>query len=127
MSIDDETRPWWDAARAGTLLIRRCEDCDRPHFYPRPFCPTCWSENVSWLPASGAATLYTYSVVRFNDLPPFGDRVPYVAAIVELAEGPRMMTNLVDCAIEDVAIGMTLTVTFRPGTGDLVLPMFRPA
>lgn len=65
---DPETQPFWDAARAGRLLIRRCRDCGRFHFYPRPFCPVCWSTNVEWVEAGGGATLYTWSVVRRNDL-----------------------------------------------------------
>ena len=81
---DIETQPFWDAARDGRLLIKRCAACGRAHFYPRPFCPFCWSERVEWEEASGRATLYTWSVVHQNDLPPFGERVPYVAAIVDL-------------------------------------------
>ncbi|MGW0879896.1 Zn-ribbon domain-containing OB-fold protein [Streptomyces sp. NPDC002671] len=117
------TRPYWDAARAGRLLIRRCAACGRAHHYPREFCPHCWSEEVTWEQASGRATLYTWSTVHRNDLPPFGDRTPYVAAVVELAEGPRMMTGLVGCAPErEPVAGMALAVTFREGK-----PVFRPA
>ena len=124
---DPETQPFWDAARAGTLLIRRCGDCGRFHFYPRPFCPFCWSERVEWEQASGRATLYTWSVVHQNDLPPFGERVPYVAAIVDLEEGPRMMTNVVDCEFDALAVGMALEVTFREETDEITVPLFRPA
>lgn len=73
---DAFTQPFWDAARVGRLLIRRCADCGRTHFYPRPFCPGCWSRNVLWEEASGRAALYTYSVVHQNDLPPFPELVP---------------------------------------------------
>ncbi len=121
---DASTRPYWDAAGEGRLLIRRCAGCGRAHHYPREFCPYCWSEDVAWERASGDATLYTWSVVHRNDLPPFGDRVPYVAAVVDLAEGPRMMTEVVECAHGDLRIGMGLTVTFRE-TGEAV-PVFRP-
>ena len=124
---DASTQPFWDGTRAGRLLIRRCQDCGRAHYYPRPFCPSCWSERVEWEPASGRATLYTWSVVYQNDLPPFPDRVPYVAAVVELAEGPRMMTNVVDCPFEELAFGMPLSVTFRTETETITLPVFRPA
>lgn len=87
------TRTYWDAAAEGRLLIRRCGACGRAHHYPREFCPHCWSEDVTWEDASGLATLYTWSVVHRNDLPPFGHRTPYVAAVVDLAEGPRMSTR----------------------------------
>ncbi|WP_327355388.1 Zn-ribbon domain-containing OB-fold protein [Streptomyces sp. NBC_01304] len=115
--IDAFTQPYWDAAAEGQLLLRRCRACARAHHYPREFCPHCWSEDVEWEAASGRATLYTWSVVHRNDLPPFGTRTPYVAAVVDLAEGPRMMTEVVECAEADLAIGMELAVTFREEGG----------
>ncbi|GGN53773.1 hypothetical protein GCM10012285_46020 [Streptomyces kronopolitis] len=146
---DAFTRPYWDAAAEGRLLLRRCraEGCGAAHHYPREFCPYCWSEDVGWEAASGRATLYTWSVVHRNDLPPFGDRVPYTAAVVDLAEGPRMMTEITDCPEPALRIGMPLRVHFRDAgatgdgesTGDagatgttdagagFALPVFRPA
>ena len=124
---DQETQPFWDAANEKRLVIRRCGSCGRAHHYPRPFCPHCWSEDVAWEDASGTATLYTWSVVVRNDLPPFGEKVPYVAAVVTLAEGPRMMTNVVDAAPDDLAIDMPLQVTFVDNGDDQLLPCFRPA
>lgn len=122
-----ETWPFWHAARERRLLVKRCSTCGAAHFYPRPFCPTCWGEDVEWEEASGAATLYTYSTVHVNDLPPFPERVPYVAAIVELLEGPRMMTNVVDCAPEALAVGMALQVTYRDLDDEFTIPVFAPA
>jgi uncharacterized OB-fold protein len=81
---------------------------------------------VDWEEASGRATLYTWSVVHQNDLPPFAERVPYVAAVVDLEEGPRMMTNVVDCPFDDLRVGMALEVTFRAETEEISLPLFRP-
>ena len=124
---DEDTRPFWDAARDGRFLIKRCRACGRPHFYPRPFCPHCWSDDVEWEQASGRATLYTWSVVHRNDLPPFNERVPYVAAIVDLEEGPRAMTNVVDCDFDALRIGMALEVEFRPLDEEWTIPVFRPA
>ncbi|MFD5815527.1 Zn-ribbon domain-containing OB-fold protein [Streptomyces sp. NPDC127038] len=118
---DAFTRPYWDAAAQGRLLIRHCATCDRVHHYPREFCPYCWSEDVDWRPASGRATLHTWSVVHRNDLPPFGARVPYAAAVVDLAEGPRMMTEVIGCEGTALRIGMELEVAFRAG-----IPVFRP-
>jgi uncharacterized protein len=117
---DAFTRTYWDAASEGRLLIRRCAACARAHHYPREFCPYCWSEDVIWEDASGLATLYTWSVVHRNDLPPFGERTPYVAAMVDLAEGPRMSTERVGGA--EPRAGMALTVAFRDG-----VPVFRAA
>ncbi|NUP41450.1 MAG: Zn-ribbon domain-containing OB-fold protein [Streptomyces sp.] len=118
---DAFTRTYWDAAAEGRLLIRRCGACGRPHHYPREFCPYCWSEDVRWERASGRAVLYTWSVVHRNDLPPFGERTPYVAAVVDLAEGPRMMTEVVGCGAGELRAGAELEVAFRDGT-----PVFRP-
>ncbi|GAA0640246.1 OB-fold domain-containing protein [Streptomyces thermocarboxydovorans] len=119
---DAFTRTYWEAAAQGRLLVRRCGDCGRAHHYPREFCPHCWSENVTWETASGRATLYTWSVVHRNDLPPFAARTPYTAAVVDLAEGPRMMTELVDAeAAGGPRPGMELEVTFRAD-----IPVFRP-
>lgn len=126
-TIEGETRPYWDAARERRLLIKRCDDCGRAHHYPRPFCPSCWSSNVQWEDASGRATLYTWSVVHRNDLPPFTDKVPYVTAIVELEEGPRMSANVEDCPFDQLRAGMALAVEFRVVTDDLTVPIFRPA
>lgn len=121
--IDAFTRPYWDAAAEGHLLIRRCGACARAHHYPREFCPYCWSEDVTWERASGRATLYTWSVIHRNDLPPFGARVPYTAAVVDLAEGPRMMTEVVGCGEAELRIGMELVVGFRGG--GVAVPVFR--
>jgi uncharacterized protein len=125
-TIDEETREFWDGCRAGRFLVRRCNACGEFHFYPRPFCPSCWSDDVEWTEASGRARLYTYSVVHANDLPPWPERVPYVAAVVDLEEGPRVMTNVEDVAFDDLEIGMALEVTFRAISDDVTIPVFRP-
>jgi hypothetical protein len=125
-TIDDDTRPFWQAARERRFLIARCRACGEAHHYPRPFCPRCWSDDVVWEEASGRATLYTYSTVFMNDLPPFKERLPYVAAMVDLDEGPRVMTNVIDCDPADLSIGMDLQVDFRELTEEISVPVFRP-
>ena len=124
---DQDTQVFWDAAKDGKLLIKRCAACQRAHYYPRPFCPHCWSSEVSWEEASGRATLYTYSIVYRNDLPPFAERVPYVAALVDLEEGPRAMSNVVDTEFETLEVGMELMVSFRPISEEITIPVFRAA
>lgn len=126
-SPDLETQPFWDATRANKLLIKRCGSCDTFHFYPRPFCPKCWSEDVEWVEASGKATLYTWSVVHQNDLPPWPERVPYIAAVVDLAEGPRMQTNIIDCPFDELVDGLALEVVFQATSDEFTIPVFRPA
>lgn len=121
---DGFTRTYWDAAADGRLLLRRCAACGRAHHYPREFCPYCWSEDVRWEEASGRATLYTWSVVHRNDLPPFGERTPYVPAVVDLVEGPRMMTEIVEGEEETLRVGMGLEVVFRDA-GEFAVPVFR--
>jgi uncharacterized protein len=121
---EGDTIEFWDAAREERLLIRHCLDCDAYSYYPRPFCPKCWSEHIDWYQAGGEGTLYTWSVIYNNDQPPFRDRVPYVAAIVDLAEGPRMMTNVVDCPFDELRVGMALRVTFQPISDDYTIPVF---
>ncbi|GGO47317.1 Zn-ribbon domain-containing OB-fold protein [Streptomyces lasiicapitis] len=124
---DAFTRPYWDAAAEGRLLIRRCHapGCGRAHHYPREFCPRCWGEDVTWERASGQAALYTWSVVHRNDLPPFGTRVPYTAAVVDLAEGPRMMTELVDHEGVVLRPGLPLEVAFCERAEGVTVPVFR--
>ncbi len=126
-TIEDDTRPFWDAAADRRFLLRRCNSCSAVHHYPRPFCPSCWSDDVAWIEASGQATLYTWSTVHMNDLPPFAERLPYIAAVVELAEGPRVMTNLVDCDDTELTIGMALEVRYRALDDTITAPVFAPA
>ena len=121
---EGDTIEFWEAAKEERLLIKHCLDCDAYSYYPRPFCPKCWSEQVEWYQASGEGSLYTWSVIYNNDMPPFRDRVPYVAAIVDLAEGPRMMTNVVDCPFEELQVGMPLMVSFQPISDEFTIPVF---
>jgi uncharacterized OB-fold protein len=123
---DDYTQVWWDAAAERRLLVVRCGACGEAHYYPRPFCPRCGSVDVRWEDASGRATLYTWSVVHQNDLPPFRDKVPYVAAVVDLEEGPRMMTNVVGVAADHLRVGMSLVVDFEELADGFQAPVFRP-
>lgn len=126
-TIETETRPFWEGTKAGKLLLRSCNACGKTHYYPRPFCPACWSDDVEWVEASGRATLYTHSLVHVNDLPPFGEQVPYVAAVVDLEEGPRMMTQLEGCDPDDLEIGMALEAGFRELTDEVTIVVFHPA
>ena len=126
-TIEDETREYWTAASDGRLLIARCNDCERVHHYPRVICPFCWSEDVVAVEASGRATLYTYSTVYVNDLPPFSGRLPYTAAVVELEEGPRLMTTIVDAEPSQLRIGMRLLARPQQVTDGVTTFVFRPA
>jgi len=121
-----ETKHFWDGTRDGELRLQRCDDCTRPYFPPRPFCPVCGSRHVSVFKASGRAKLHSY-VIHHRKVPGFTP--PYAIAVVELAEGPRMMTNIVECpqTPEALVLDMDLEVTFTPMDEAITLPFFRPA
>ena len=118
--IDAATRAVWQGLAEGRLLGSRCRACGEIASFHRGFCPACWSDDVHDVELSGRATLYTYSVVHMNPMPPFAELVPYVAAIVELDEGPRLATRLVDVDRDEIAIGRPLAARFEtvePGEG----------
>ena len=121
-----ETQHFWDGAKAGELRVQRCDDCRKAYFPPRPFCPACGSRNVTVVEASGKATLHSY-VIHHRKVPGFTP--PYAIAVVELEEGPRMMTNIVDCpqTPEALKLDMALEVVFVPMDDTITLPLFRPA
>jgi uncharacterized OB-fold protein len=125
--IDDTTSEYWAAAADGRLIADKCSDCGELAPYPRGFCPACWSGNVSSVELSGRGTLYTYSEVHVNPMPPFKDLVPYVAAMVDLEEGPRVLTRLVDITADELAIGMALRATFEQVDEGEGLVLFAPA
>ncbi|GGC47260.1 Zn-ribbon domain-containing OB-fold protein [Chelatococcus reniformis] len=121
-----ETQHFWDGTRRGELRLQRCTACARSYFPPRPFCPACGSRKVEVYAASGKATLYSY-VIHHRPAPGFTP--PYAIAVVELAEGPRMMSNIVDCpqTPEALELDMPLDVVFEALDETITLPLFRPA
>ena len=119
-SVSPEAKEYWDAAAQGRLLVRKCTACGEAHHYPRTICPFCFSDKTEWITASGRGTLYSYSVMRRAP-------VPYAMAYVTLAEGPTMMTNIVDCDFDKLRIGQDVKLVFKPTEGGPPLPMFTPA
>lgn len=124
--ITPETAPYWDGARAGKLLLQRCLECRALRFYPRRTCPTCWSERVEWIEMSGRGRVHSFTVIHRPPAPAFASRVPYVVALIDLDEGPRMMANIVGEGALDVAIDNPVTVTFE-SRGEIALPQFARA
>ena len=118
------TETYWAACREGRLILRRCHSCGNAHHPPRPACPICWSAEVVWEEAAGVGTLYSFSVIHDNDLAPFSAGLPYVAAVVELAEGPRLMTTVIDSEAADLRVGAPVSVVFVDRDG-VSLPAFR--
>jgi len=121
-----DTATYWAAAKEHRFVIQKCSDCGEHQFYPRGVCSHCLSSVLEWKTASGMGTVYSFTVNHRAPHPGFTGMTPFVTAIVALAEGPRMMTNIVDCDPETVAINMPVEVTFDDVTGDVTLPMFRP-
>jgi uncharacterized OB-fold protein len=122
-----ETEPFWTACAEGELHLQRCRHCDDLYFPPRAFCPSCWSSDVRWEPVSGRGTLHSF-VINHRPAPGFEEMGPYAIAIVQLDEGPRLLSNIVgvENTPDDLVIDMPLEVTFEP-RGDFRVPQFRPA
>lgn len=123
------TQPWsekfWEGTKQGKLLIQVCNDCKTKIFYPRKFCPECWSANLGWIEASGKAKINTFSTAYSMVEPKFMDELPYTIAYVDLDEGIKMMTRIVDCKPEDITFDMEVEVVFHE-RGGFFLPYFRP-
>ena len=120
-----ETKPFWQGTREGELRLQRCDACAHVYFPPRPFCPKCAGRAVSWFAASGRGSLYSY-VIHHRPVPGFTP--PYSIAVVQLDEGPRMMTNIIECpqTPEALQLDMRVEVVFKQLTDDIHLPQFRP-
>lgn len=119
------TQPFWDAAKRHELLIQQCPACAAHVFYPRENCPRCGSLDLAWVRAKGTGTVYSFTVARRPTHPAFA--APYVIAIVELDEGPRLTANIVACDPDTVRIGMGVRATFEDVDADTTLVMFEPS
>jgi uncharacterized OB-fold protein len=117
---------FWQAAAEGRLLIQRCPSCGTRQFYPRLVCVTCGAE-PEWEEVSGDGVVHTFTVVRQNGAKPFSAELPYVVAMIELPEGPRMMGNVTGCAVEDVAVGMAVRAYAVRIEDGLAIPFWEPA
>jgi uncharacterized protein len=114
------SKPFWDAAGRRSLVLKHCKACGQSHHYPRKFCPFCFSDETDWIQSSGQGVIYSFTVMRRAP-------VPFAVAYVTLAEGPSMLTNIVDCDFDALAIGQKVKVTFKPSTDGMLMPMFTPA
>ena len=121
------TAPYWQAAHQGELKLPRCEACAKFHFYPRSACPHCGSVNLAWQAVSGKGEVYSFTIVHRAPSKGFEVLVPYVVAVVALAEGPHLMTRLTQVQPDAVCIGMAVAVEFEKQDDETTLPVFRPA
>lgn len=116
--------PFWDACREGRFLLHRCEACGR-HYWPASRCVVHGAQDMRWVAAPGRGTLYTYTILHHAYTPAMKAKVPYVVGVVKLDEGPFFHSNVVDCAPQDIAVGMPLEAVMAPHESGLTLPMFR--
>ena len=119
---DAVTQPFWDGVAEGVLRLQRCRACERCIYYPRAVCPTCMTSDLEWVEVSGVGVVHSFTIIH-RAPPDYRDEVPYAVALVDLDEGVRMMTRLVDVEPAAVRVGLPVEVAFR---GEPRLPYFRP-
>ncbi len=122
---DDDTRPFWEGCRQHKLLFQKCAACRSVRWPPSFACPSCYSRDTEWISASGKGKVHTFAVYHKAFDPAFEDQLPYIAAVVELVEGPRVLTNIVGSLPSDVACDMPVEVFWEDVTDTISLPKFR--
>ena len=125
-SPSPETAEFWAATAQGRLLLKRCTSCGTVIWYPKSLCPSCHATSTEWFEASGTGRIYSFTVSRRGE-GPWRDAAPYALAYVELDEGPRLLTNIVDCDLDSLAVEQPVTVVFDDTGEGSALPRFRPA
>lgn len=124
--VNADTRPFWEGCREHLLKIQKCGNCGRLRWPPGFLCPDCISPAVEWITATGKGRVYTFAVYHQAFHPGFQEELPYVVALVELDEGPRMMTNIIDCDPAGLACDMPLEVAWEDRSDEFSVPCFRP-
>jgi len=124
---NEDTEPYWEYAHKGELRMPKCSACAHVYFPPAVLCPKCLSEEHEWIKLSGHGKIFSYIVFHHAFYPGYSDDVPYNTAIIELAEGPRMHSNVTDCNNDDLHIGLPVEVWFDKVDDEVTLPKFKPA
>jgi hypothetical protein len=124
--ISPDMAPFFEAAHRHELVVQRCTGCGALRFPARPICSRCLGREAEWVPASGRGTVFSFAIMHQAMHPGFAAEVPYAVVVIELDEGVRLLSNLVDCPTSDVRIGMPVEVVFDDVTPDVTLPKFRP-
>ena len=122
--INADAKLYWKAAAEDHLIFKCCQSCAHVHFPPRYLCPQCWSENLQWIKSKGLGTVYSLTIMRRAPMPEFETNIPYVVALVDLDEGPRMMANIVGENATDTQIGQRVAVCFEPRGDGMKVPQF---
>jgi uncharacterized OB-fold protein len=124
--LTEENRPFWEGCRNGKLLLQQCSECHHYQFYPRLYCMHCNSDILQWVEASGRGTIYSYTIIHQNKSPEFVHDTPYNVALVQLDEGPRLLSNIVDIEVADLKVDLLVAVVFDQVNETFALPRFRP-
>lgn len=124
--VTEVNRPFWEGCRSGILRLQYCDRCQQHQFYPRLYCMHCGSNKISWVTASGLGLIYSYTIIHQNKSPEFVQNTPYNIAIIQLAEGPRMMSNIIGISPQDLRIGLPVKIIFDPVTDTISIPRFQP-
>lgn len=121
-----ETQHYWQGCKEGELRIQLCAACGEYQFYPRFLCSSCMSDQVEWVTSTGQGKLVSFTIIRRAVSEAYAAEVPYAVAIIQLDEGPTMMSSLVDCDCESVSVGMIVEVVFEEWSEEISIPKFRP-
>jgi len=119
-----DTQAYWEAARQGKLLIQRCDSCGVAQFYPREFCVSCLSDDIAWVEASGKGRIYTFTLCHIPGNPAMADKLPYAIAMIDLDEGVRMLTEIIQSSQSHIRVGARVELVFEKLTEELSLPQF---
>lgn len=122
--VTSVTTPFWEATRDQQLVLPWCTECDAAFFYPREVCPRCLGASIEWKPASGKGTVYAVTVEHSPQNPAMAAMAPYAVALVDLAEGVRLLSNIVGGPAEEVAVGDQVTIAWEPLSDGRHLPLF---
>ena len=127
--ITPEAQPYWDGLKENKLMLPKCDDCGKPFFYPRVLCPNCHSRHISWMQASGRGKLYSFQIAHRSLNRAFKVELPCVMAMIELEEGPRVLSNLINIEPDPSVIkcDMPVEVVFEKQNDDITLALFQPA
>ena len=125
---DPVTKPFWDSLKAHAIQLQRCPACDRFIYYPRAVCPSCLSAELEWRPVSGRGVVHAFTIPHRHPNRAFGAEVPYVVVLVELEDGVRIMSNLIEVepTPEAVQVGMPVEIVYDDVTEEITLPKFKP-
>jgi uncharacterized protein len=124
--VTEENRPFWKGCRSGILCLQYCAQCQQYQFYPRLYCMHCGADKISWVTASGRGVIYSYTIIHQNKSPEFVQDTPYNVAVIQLEEGPRMMSNIIGISPEDLRVDLPVKIVFDPVTDTISIPRFEP-